>query len=212
MNLISEINCAAAELVTTTKFTTANLKLLSECDENFDLEAINEAAQRFLDTYANKIENGEFDASNIPEPDRKKFEGIKQNVISIFAALQALSQRDIAGAFDDQPDKPLGKVLSEFYGKDGKQQHLIAANRLKEIGMHPSVKSYRTQADAAVNSAESIRAYANKIRTNIEPIMNTMLSNERQQAQGRLDNKDDAEKQAGMARPLQGAVPQRSGS
>ena len=156
MKLITEINEAAASLVETTKYVTRNLELLSECDENFGIEEINESAQQFLNTYATKIENGEFKEENLPAEKRGNFEKIKNNVISIFAALQALSQRDLADAFDDQRNAPLGKVLSDFYGKEGKQQHQIAANRLKEIGMHPSVRSYRTQAEQAEIGREHV--------------------------------------------------------
>ena len=204
MNLISEINESAKTLVETTYYTTKNLGYLLE-DGTISIEHINESAQEFLNTYANKIANGE-----LQNQEDEKIVRTKENVINIFAALQALSQEDLADAFNDQQGQPLGQVLSDFYGKNGKEAHKIAANRLSTIGKHPSTRSYRTQADQAVNTPDQITAYANKIRTNIEPVMNTMLSRERQQAQGRLDDKDREEKQANMGRPLIGSVPQRS--
>ena len=204
MNLISEINDAAKTLVETTYYTTKNLEYLTN-DNDLDIEHIKEAAQEFLNKYANKIANGELQNQGDDKTAR-----VKENVINIFAALQALSQEDLADAFDDQRGQPLGQVLSDFYGKNGKEAHKIAANRLSTIGKHPSTRSYRTQADQAVNSPEQITAYANKIRTNIEPVMNSMLSKERQQAQGRLDQQDAADKQANMGRPMVGNVPRQS--
>ncbi len=204
MNLISEINESTKSLIETTHYITNNLDFLANVD-NVSIEQINEAVQQFLNTYANKIANGE-----LQNRDDTKISKVKDNVINIFAALQALSQKDLADAFNDQKNQPLGQVLSDFYGKNGKEAHKIAAIRLNRIGKHPSVRSYRTQADAAVNSPEQITAYANKIRTNIEPVMNTMLSRERQQSQSRLDKHSAADKQANMGKPMVGVVPQRS--
>ena len=204
MNLISEINEAAKTLVETTYYTTKNLEYLTK-DGTISIENINESAQEFLNTYAIKISNGEL------ENDKdEKIAKIKNNAISIFAGLQALSQKDLADAFDDQEEQPLGQVLSDFYGKNGKEASKIAGHRLKAIGEHPSSRSYRTQADQAVNNPTQIKEYANKIRTNIEPVMNTMLSKERQGAQIRMDDQDREAKQANMGRPLIGSVPQRS--
>lgn len=204
MNLISEINEAAAELVETTTFVTKNLESLM-ASAKVDIEQVNEAAQQFLNTYANKIANGELE-----NKDDGKTSKVKDNVINIFAALKALSQQDLAGAFDDQRDAPLGSVLNDFYGKNGKEAHKIASNRLNMIGQHPSVRTYRTQAEEAVNSPEHITAFANKIRTNIEPVMNSMLSRERQQAQGRLDKQSADDRQENMGRPMVGNVPQQA--
>lgn len=201
MNLISEINESAKSLVETTTFVTKNLESLTNID-TIGIELVNEAVQEFLNTYAIKIANGELE-----NQDDKKVSKIKDNVINIFAALQALSQQDLASAFDDQSKQPLGQVLSDFYGKNGKEAHKIAANRLNMIGKHPSTRSYRTQADQAVNTPEQITAYANKIRTNIEPVMNTMLSRERQQAQSSMDKQVAADKQENMGRPMVGNIP-----
>lgn len=204
MNLISEINESTKSLVETTYYTTKNLNFLAN-DDNIGIEQINEAVQQFLNIYANKIANGE-----LQNREDNKSSNVKDTVINIFAALQALSQKDLAGEFDDQKDLPLGQVLSDFYGKNGAEAHKIAASRLNRIGKHPSVRSYRTQADEAVNSPEHITSYANKIRTNIEPVMNGMLSRERQQQQAREDKQIADDKQKNMGRPMIGHLPQRS--
>jgi hypothetical protein len=199
MKLLSEINEAADSLINTTKIVTENIEFLL-ADGTFGIEQLNEAVQQFLNTYANKIANGQLEGN--PK--------VKENVINIFAALQALSQPDLADAHDDNPRMPLGQVLSDFYGKNGKEAHKIAAARLNEIGKDPSSRTYRTQAEQAVNSPEHITAFANKIRTKIEPVMNSMLSKERQAAQGRLDKQAEEKKRAEMGRPMVGAVPQQS--
>ena len=199
MKLLSEINEAADSLINTSKIITENIEFLLS-DERFDIEQLDEAVQNFLTSAATKIEKGAL-------KDNPK---VKENIIDIFAALQALTQEDIAAAHDDNPKLPLGQVLDNFYGKNGAEAHKIAATRLKEIGRHPSSRSYRTQAEQAVNSPEHISAYANKIRTKIEPVMNRMLSKERQAAQARLDKQAEEKKQAEMGRPMVGAVPHRA--
>ena len=199
MTLLSEINEAVDSLIDTTKIITENIEFLL-ADESFTLEQLDEAVQNFLTSAATKIQNGAL--KDNPE--------VRENIIDVFAALQALTQEDIAAAHDDDPKMPLGQVLKNFYGNAGKEMHKIAAARLRDIGRHPSSRTYRTQAEQAVNSPERIMAYANKIRTNIEPVMNKMLSKERQQAQSRLDKQKEEEKRAGMARPMVGMVPQRT--
>jgi hypothetical protein len=199
MTLLTDIDKAAAELIETTFYTTKNLEYLKEDIPSLSIEQINESAQQFLNTYANIIQRG-------GELKNKKGEDITDKIINIFAALQALSQEDLAAAFDDRKDRPLGQTLSDLYGKNGVEAHTIAEKRLDAIGRHPSVRSYRAQAEKAVRDSNSIGAFANKIRTKIEPVMNKMLSKERQAAQGRMDKEAAQQKQDNMARPLMGQV------
>ena len=110
---------------------------------------------------------------------------------------------------DDEDALPLGSVLNDFYGAN-EQKSKIAEHRLAQIGKHPSVASYREMADKAVSDPNAITTFAGKIQTSIEPVMNTLLNQERQQATGRLRDKDEQSRQNNMARPMQGMIPQRS--
>lgn len=214
MKLLSEINEAAEALIEKT----ANIQQFMDVT-GLGIEPISEAVTQFLTNFATKIEKGDFQ----PSADKKNEAWQKQrkNVISIFAAIHALA--DLPTALSFQPDPthpgveteidrnavPVGSVLGNFYGKNGAEAHKIAKHRLIEIGSTVS-PTILAQAEKAVDDPTRIREYANKLQVSIEPVMNKLLSQERNEATARLQNQQKKEKKSNMARPLQGAVPQRS--
>jgi len=216
MKLLLEINEAAETLIKTT----ASLQELMDIT-GLGIEPINEAVTTFLSSKASQIEGGKFVQPKGMSDE--EWQQSRENVINIYTAVHALTDMNTAmslqpaggnasgGTEIDQNAVPIGSVLDKFYGSDGDQAHKVAKARLIEIGRTVS-PSLRQQAEAAVNDPTKIRAYSNKLQTAIEPVMNKLLSQERQQATSRMEKSKGEERQANMARPMQGAVPQRSGA
>ena len=216
MKLLSEINEAAETLIKTT----AKVEQFMEAT-GLGIEPINEAVQTFLSKFATQIEKGEFKPAG-GKPDDKWLK-TRENVIDIFTAIDALSDKATAMAY--QPDRksagvgteidqnaiPIGSVLQNFYGKNGPEAHKIAKARLIEIGLEVS-PSLRQQAEKAVDDPTRIREYSNRLQVSIEPVMNELLSRESNEATMRLKKKKEQERQDNMGRPMQGVVPQRSGA
>ena len=216
MKLLSEINEAAAALIATT----SKIEQFMEAT-GLGIEPINEAVQTFLSKFATQIEKGEFKPAS-GKPD-EKWTKTRENVINIFTAIDALSDRATAMSYQpdtkhpdvgteiDQNAIPIGSVLQNFYGKVGQEAHKIAKARLIEIGREVS-PTLRQQAEKAVDDPTRIREYSNRIQVAIEPVMNELLSRESNEATTRLKKKKEEERQANMGRPMQGVVPQRSGA
>jgi len=216
MTLLSEINEAAETLIKTT----AKIEQFMEAS-GLGIEPINEAVQTFLSAFATKIEKGEFKPREGVKDE--EWEKQRENVINIFTAVDALSDKATAMAY--QPDKkaagvgteidknaiPIGSVLQNFYGKVGPEAHKIAKARLIEIGREVS-PSLRQQAEKAVDDPTRIREYTTRLQVAIEPVMNELLSRESNEATEQIRKKKEEERQANMGRPMQGAVPQRSGA
>jgi len=216
MNLLSEINEAAVSLIETT----SKIEQFMEAT-GLGIEPINEAVTTFLSKFATQIEKGEFKpAGGKPDDTWAK---TRENVINIFTAIDALSDKATAMAYQpdtkqsevgteiDQNAIPIGSVLQNFYGKNGPEAHKIAKARLIEIGREVS-PSLRQQAEKAVDDPTRIREYSNRLQVSIEPVMNELLSRESNEATMRLKKKKEQERQDNMGRPMQGVVPQRSGA
>ncbi len=212
MKLLSEVNEAASVLIKTTEKIEQFMEMTG-----LGIEPINEAVTTFLSKAATQIEKGEFKPKGgIPDDNWEK---TRENVINIFTAIDALSDKATAMAYEpdkknsqarveiDQNAIPVGSVLQNFYGKNGPEAHKIAKARLIEIGREVS-PSLRQQAEKAVDDPTRIREYTNRLQVSIEPVMNELLSRERNQATMNLQKKREAEKQNNMAKPMQGAVPQ----
>ncbi len=199
MNLLSEVQQSADEYVSTQINIAQNLEILST-SSNIDVAQLNESVTQFLTNYARKAANGDLSGS------------VKENAINIFAAISALTQPDIQAAFrfDDPKTPSLGKILDDYYGKNGQEAHSAAEGIINNIGKHPSVATFRKQAEVAVNDPTRITEYAGKIRTKIEPVMNRLLSQERERASVQQQADVEQKKAETMGRPMQGAVPQRS--
>jgi len=214
MKLLSEINEAASIVIETT----SNVKHFMDIT-GLGIEPINEAVTQFLTNYATKIEKGEFQPA--AAKDDAKWQKEKEQVIDIFAAINALTDKATALSYEpdntnpnvgtdiDQGAVPIGSVLSNFYGKNGAEAHKIAKHRLIEIGRTTS-PTLRARAAKAVADPTRIREYANKLQVDIEPVMNSLLSQENQAAASNIKGKQEKEKGANMARPMQGMIPQRS--
>ena len=219
MTLISQINEAADSL----KLTEEKLQYVAD-STGLGFEPINEAVTKFLRNFINRIENDEFK----PAPGEKEeaFRARKDKVINVLAGIRALTdintalayQKDEAdaenpqvGVEGDETATSIGSVLKNFYGSNGEQAHKIAQAKLIEIGSQAS-PSLRQEAASVVDNPEQIRAYAGKLQTAIEPVMNKLLSAEAKQAEAKMRKQQDADKEANMARPMQGMVPQRSGA
>jgi hypothetical protein len=216
MTLISQINEAANSLVLTEE----KLQYIAD-STGLGIEPLNEAVTKFLRNFINKIESDEFKPREGEDP--QVFKARKDKVINVFAAIAALTDINTALAFQQDGGKggpsveggtetmPVGSVLKNFYGSNGEEAHKIAQAKLIEIGSQVS-PSLRQQAAKMVDSPEQIRAYAQKLQTAIEPVMNKLSSMEDRQAETRMRKQQDAQKQDQMARPMQGMVPQRSGA
>ena len=190
-SLLHQLNEAANETLAEEELISRNIVRLIETSEGLDLEQINETITSYLNTAARAAEGGKLDDSQ------------KENVASVFAAVAALINPDLADAFDERND--LGAIL---YKADagGDEAGNAALNRLREIGNHPSARTFKQQAIQAVNDPARIKSMADKLRIKIEPIMNKKISAMRQGAE-QAKQRPDMDK---MARPMQGAVPRAS--
>jgi len=213
MKLLSEIN----EAVETLALTTSNVQMLMDVT-GLKAESINEAVTQFLTNFATKIEKGEFQPTK--EKPAEEWQKERENVISIFAAIHALT--DLPTALSYQPDTknpdvgtdidqnavPMGSVLNNFYGKNGKEAHKIAKHRLVEIGNTVS-PTLRARAQQAVDDPTRIREYAKKLQVNIEPVMNKLMSQENQESSMRMQKQAAQSNQDNMAKPMQGMIQRR---
>jgi hypothetical protein len=190
-SLLQKINESANESEAEADLISRNIFRLMETSEGIELEQINETITSYLNTAARAAEGGKLDDSQ------------KENVASVFAAVAALINPDLADAFDERND--LGAILYKA-DASGDEAGNAALNRLREIGNHPSAKTFKRQAIEAINDPTRVKRMADKLRIKIEPIMNKKVSAMRQGAE-QAKQRPDMDK---MARPMQGAVPRAS--
>jgi len=214
MTLLTQINEAASALMLKER----KIQQLVEFS-GLELETINEAVTQFLRSAVNRIEKGEFKAA--PNEKSEEFNAKKERLISALAAVSALTDINTALAYEpdegntavgvegDKNSVPLGSVLQNFYGRNGEEAHKAAQARLVQIGREVS-PTLRQAAAKAVDDTASIREYVGKLQTAIEPVMNRLISMERQKATNQIEKTAHQSKQSDMARPMQGTVPQRN--
>ena len=190
-SLLQQINESAEKVLAEDEIISKNIDLVVEKKE-VDLEELNEAITNILATAARKIEGGA-----VADED-------KDNLAAVLGAVAALSNPDIADAFDTRGN--LGEILRNADVDMNDPKAKSAVNQLMAIGNHPSSRGYKQQALDMVNDPTKITQWTQKIRMPVERVMNQKVAMAKQQAQKAMQQ----DKAQNMARPMQGAVPQRS--
>lgn len=112
----------------------------------------------------------------------------KADVAAVLGALLAVSEPDLADALDERGD--LGTILAAAGDKD-KTTSNAALARLRDMGRHPSVRTFTANAVKALDNQNTVVPFINKIQSKIDRTMNQRLGAERkrnneQQPQGEL--------------------------
>lgn len=164
MTLLNQINEDVNAQIIFKNKVDANVALLAE-DINKSESFIAEAITNWLAKVNGVVTGGKLDPQK------------GQSVAEILGATIALSDSDTASAFDDKGD--LGTVLYMASSKNPQESN-AALKRLREIGRHPSVRSYTKQAKEAMADPAAFKTLINNTKSNIDKVMRTKLSKEKQ--------------------------------
>jgi len=140
-----------------------NIDRLTDVSKS-DYGQIDEAVTTWLARLRNVAEKGNLDPSK------------RQNVAYVLGALMALSDPNIADAFDEKND--LGTLLYAVSGED-KAASQAAIQRLIQMGRHPSANTYVSQAEQILNNPQQIIQTASQLQGKIDQVMRTKLAKER---------------------------------
>ena len=162
-NLLNELNETAEALEIKEQLIEDNLNLLSGY-EDIGYVGLNEAITNWIVKKMTALRNG-----TLPKEELK-------STISIFGALNAIQNSDIADAFNERGD--LGTTLAKVYSGD-EQASQLSLNRLEQIGNHPSARTFTKQAEEAINSPNRMHDFARGIQVPIDRVMNKLLAQEK---------------------------------
>jgi len=104
----------------------------------------------------------------------------KADVASVLGALMAVSEPDLADALDERGD--LGTILAAAGDKD-KTTSNAALARLRDMGRHPSVRTFTANAAKALDDQNTVVQFINKIQSKIDRTMNQRLGMERKRSE-----------------------------
>ena len=169
--LLQEINNEAANQIVETNHFVSNVMMIVECivsdesnEEVISGELVVEAITNWLAKAANIATKGTIDPAK------------KKSVAEIMGAVTALGDKDLAGAFNDKGD--LGTMLYSA-GSANASDSNAALKRLREIGRHPSVKTFTQAALTKMEDPTNFGAYVQGLSQKIDQMMRTSLHREK---------------------------------
>ncbi len=146
------------------------------------IEQLDEAITSWLARIREAVRNGNLNQEK------------KKDVAAVLGALSAVSEPDLADALDERGD--LGTILAAA-GDKNKTTSNAALAKLRNMGLHPSVRTFTANAEKALNNQNTVVQFINKIQSKIDRTMNQRLGIERKRNETRNTSSELA-KSAGL--------------
>lgn len=169
MSILKQINETVTATMLEDQTILTNLALLEA-----DSELLTEAITHWLAKLRSLLAKGPLDPQQ------------KQGAAYVLAAVDALSDPDIAAAFDEKED--LGTVLYAASGNDPANSQ-AAIQRLIQIGRHPSSRKYLEQAQQVLDNPQEATQFASQLQMKIDRIMQQKLAKEKTSSTAKTEPK-----------------------